>query len=319
MNDFQDPMDAELQQWYRCSKMLSGQMEALVRLLGDAVEIQLRGPAETAPSCVYFLEDLANLVEQTASEVAPGICLERHFLSPRHLREHSPNPPTFFPEQLMQMQQREQLVIKNSEGEEEQFTDVVCFGSREVAAALTLGIDVSVSQLQLTSRCELAALLDPPDAMGRDWSILAVKLNLTDQLPEVDSTGMSLSRTDQLLAEWALQSPDTASIGRLCTILEEMDRCDARDVLYRTVPLYLFAPLPTYESHTVQPNSPDTVPSSQSEGATNGHNGEDEDGESSGGGAGGKSELHDSGLVVSSSTNSSSLVVDPVSSSIPRQ
>jgi hypothetical protein len=57
-----------------------------------------------------------------------------------------------------------------------------------------LGVDVSVSQLQLSARCELAALLDPADRMGRDWSILAVKLNLTDQLPEVDSTGQSLSR-----------------------------------------------------------------------------------------------------------------------------
>lgn len=68
-----------------------------------------------------------------------------------------------------------------------------------------MGIDVSVSQLQLSTRSELAALLDPPDAMGRDWSILAVKLNLTDQMPEVDLTGQCLSRTDQLLAEWALQ------------------------------------------------------------------------------------------------------------------
>lgn len=64
-------------------------------------------------------------------------------------------------------------------------------------------------------------------------SILAVKLNLTDQLPEVDSTGQSLSRTDQLLAEWALQCPETATVGRLCTVLEELGRQDARDALYR--------------------------------------------------------------------------------------
>lgn len=95
----------------------------------------------------------------------------------------------------------------------------------------------------------MAALLDPPDKFGRDWSILAVKLNLTDQLPEVDSTGQSLSRTDQLLAEWALQAPETASIGRLCSILEEMGRADARDLLFRTVPLYLFANLD--ENHVI--------------------------------------------------------------------
>lgn len=64
---------------------------------------------------------------------------------------------------------------------------------------------------------------------------MAVKLNLTDQLPEVDSTGQSLSRTDQLLAEWALQSPETATVGRLCIILDELGRQDAKDALYRFI------------------------------------------------------------------------------------
>ncbi|KAI6241190.1 Non-specific serine/threonine protein kinase [Aphelenchoides fujianensis] len=243
MHDFQDPLDAELVQYLGCSRMSSGQLESLVRLHGDAVEIQVRGPSSMSASCVYFLEDIANLVEQTASEVAPGIALERHFLSPRHLKEHRAQPASFPPEEIMAMQQRESLSIRNTDGDEELFTDVVCFGSRDVAAVLTLGVDVSVSQLQLAARCELAALLDPPDSMGRDWSILAVKLNLTDSMPEVDSTGQSLSRTDQLLAEWALQQPESASIGTLCRVLEEMGRQDARDVLYRCVPLYIFAPL----------------------------------------------------------------------------
>jgi hypothetical protein len=146
--------------------MISGKMEALIRLQGDAVEIQVRGPSDLSASCVYFLEDVANLVEQTCNEVAPGISLERHFLSPQHLREHRLQPATFPPEEIMAMQQRESLSIRNSDGEEELFTNVVCFGSREVAAVLTLGVDVSVSQLQLTARCELAALLDPPDKFG---------------------------------------------------------------------------------------------------------------------------------------------------------
>uniref|UniRef100_A0A7I4Y1A2 Non-specific serine/threonine protein kinase n=1 Tax=Haemonchus contortus TaxID=6289 RepID=A0A7I4Y1A2_HAECO len=243
MHDFQDPMDADLIQWAGCSKMSSGQMEALVRIRGDAVEVQVRGPAERATSCFYFLEDVVNLVEQTASEVAPGIGLERHFLSPKALQEHHKNPPSFPPEAMMAMQQQESLTVKGTHDEEELFTDVVCFGSREVARLLTLGIDVGVADLSITTRCELAALLDPPDAMGRDWSILAVKLHLTDQVPEVDSTGQSLSRTDQLLAEWAIQQPEHATVGRLCEILAELGRSDARDTLYRTVPLYLFAPL----------------------------------------------------------------------------
>lgn len=40
MHDFQDPMDADLMQWAGCSKMSSGQMEALVRIRGDAVEVR---------------------------------------------------------------------------------------------------------------------------------------------------------------------------------------------------------------------------------------------------------------------------------------
>jgi death-associated protein kinase len=216
-------------------------MEALVRLNGDAVEIQVRGPPKMAPSCIYFLEDIAGVIEQTTTEIAPGISLERHFLSPKHLREHVSNPANFPPETIMSMQQKESLSIINSDGEEELFTDVVCFGSRAVAAMLTLGIDMSVSQLTLPSRCELAALLDPPDAMGRDWSILAVKLNLAETLPEVDSTGQSISQTDQLISEWSIKCPETATVGKFCAILEEMGRSDARDALYRTVPLYMFA------------------------------------------------------------------------------
>lgn len=79
--------------------------------------------------------------------------------------------------------------------------------------------------------------------MGRDWSILAVKLNLAETLPEVDSTGQSISQTDQLISEWSIKSPETATVGKFCAILEEMGRPDARDALYRTVPLYMFAPL----------------------------------------------------------------------------
>uniref|UniRef100_A0A915D171 Death domain-containing protein n=1 Tax=Ditylenchus dipsaci TaxID=166011 RepID=A0A915D171_9BILA len=222
MRDFQDPMDAELNQWQGCSKMCSGQMEALVRLHGDAVEVQVRGPAEMAPSCVYFLEDIANLVEQTASEVAPGISIERHFLSPKHLKDHKPAPATFPPEEIMAMQQRESLKIQNSQGEEEMFTDVVCFGSRDVAAVLTLGIDVSVSQLQLASRCELASLLDPPEPMGRDWSILAVKLNLEDQqIAEVDSTGLSCVLYWRKWAGWMLGMLYTEQSPSTCSPIEE--------------------------------------------------------------------------------------------------
>ena len=84
---------------------------------------------------------------------------------------------------------------------------------------LQLGIDMCVEQLSITTRRQLAELLDPSDAMGRDWSILAVRLGLTEQLPDVDLSGAQLSRTDQVLAEWALTKPLEANVGRLLRTL----------------------------------------------------------------------------------------------------
>uniref|UniRef100_A0AC35TVH6 Non-specific serine/threonine protein kinase n=1 Tax=Rhabditophanes sp. KR3021 TaxID=114890 RepID=A0AC35TVH6_9BILA len=243
IHDFHDPMDGDITQWTSCSKLNSGTMEAMIKLKGDAIEILVRGPPETDTSCFFFMEDIANMIEHTAFELCPGIPLERHFFSPKHLKEHRPHPATFGPEVIMQMQLNEQVSIKSSDDEEESFYDVVCFGSEVVASTLILGVDVSISNLKMASRCELASLLDPADSMGRDWSILAVKLNMTDQIESVDSTGQVLSRTDQLLCEWALHSPETATVGRLCTILAELGRKDARDALFRTVPLYSYSTL----------------------------------------------------------------------------
>ncbi|PIC52897.1 hypothetical protein B9Z55_002818 [Caenorhabditis nigoni] len=262
INDYQPAKDTQLQQWSECSKLVTQDREAVIRMVGDAVEIRARGPSETATSMFYFMEDLINLVEHAAAEVGPGISLERHFISPKHLKEHREHPALFPPEAMMEMQQRESLSVKGTQDEEELFTDVVCFGSRDVARHLTLGIDVGVADLQMASRCELACLLDPPHAMGRDWSILAVKLQLTDQVPDVDSTGQSLSRTDQLLNEWAIHHPEQASVGNLCRILVELGRCDAGDALYRTVPLYVFAPLE--EQYLLETNDSGVVSSCHS-------------------------------------------------------
>jgi hypothetical protein len=82
-------------------------------------------------------------------------------------------------------------------------------------------VDTPVTALSFAARSELASLLDAPDSLGRDWSILAVKLGLMEQLPEVDSSsGKCLSRTDQLLSEWAMRSPEYSTVGKLCSVLK---------------------------------------------------------------------------------------------------
>lgn len=245
MQEFQDPVDADLTQWRNCSKVCSGQMEGVLSLYGkdQSVEIKVRGPQEMSPSCFYFMEDLANIVEQTVGEVAPGLPLERHFLSPRDLSDHSLTVSVYPPDIVMDMQVREKVTMRNANETEEKFLDVVCFGSKEVAVALTLGVDLPITQVPLHARRELAALLDPSDAMGRDWSILAVKLGLMEALPEVDNSGPLVSKTDQILAEWALQNPHLATVGALIGWLKTLERADALSILYKTVPLYMFAPI----------------------------------------------------------------------------
>ncbi len=68
----------------------------------------------------------------------------------------------------------------------EAFTDLVCFGSDEIAEFLTLGPDLHISHLSIHTRRLIASKLDPPDPMGRDWCLLAVSLGLQDTLPRLD-------------------------------------------------------------------------------------------------------------------------------------
>lgn len=116
-------MDAELMQWRDCSKLCSGRMEALVSLarIGSqrepCVELIVRGPQDEAASCFYFMEDMANLIEQTASDVAPGLPIERHLLSAKQLAAHEPGPSlaVYSPDAVMDMQRNERVNITSSQ------------------------------------------------------------------------------------------------------------------------------------------------------------------------------------------------------------
>lgn len=161
MQEFHDPMEAELSQYLGISKISSGKMEAIINLhnKGQAIEIKVRGPNDQGASCFYFMEDLVALVDETVAEVAPGLPLERHFLSPRDLSSHSSTPSTYPPSSLMEMQLNRRTTLKsnsssneNEKDEEETFLNVCCFGAKDVALSLTLGIDLPISQLPIYAR-----------------------------------------------------------------------------------------------------------------------------------------------------------------------
>lgn len=179
---------------------------------------------------------------------------------------------------------------------EEAFVDVVCFGSKEAAMSLTLGVDLPISQLPLHARRELAMLLDPPDSMGRDWSILAVTLGLTEHLPEVDSVGPVISRTDQILASWALSDP-LPTVGLLCSKLKELGRKDGVDTVCKCVSLYLLA-VPIDDILVQNNNGLDNLNDSSDSGHPKSNDSKESEQQAS--------PLHDSGVICSNinSTNS---------------
>ncbi|VDP13971.1 unnamed protein product [Soboliphyme baturini] len=215
--EFKDPSEATLSQWRGCSRLISGGMEGILSVFGAdrGIEVKVRGLAEQSKNCFYFLEDLVSIVEHTVAEMAPGLMIE--------------------------MQLNEHINVRSTDDGDESFVDVVCFGCTEIAVALKLCVDVPISCIAVNTRRELAALLDPQDSMGRDWRILAVKLGLTSQLPDVDCSGPQLSKTDQVLNEWSLQNLSNATIGALLRCLKEIGRQDAIDVLCRSVPLYMLS------------------------------------------------------------------------------
>lgn len=52
------------------------------------MEIQVRGPRGTSAQCFALLSVILDTMDATIELVAPGMLLERHWLSPSQLREY---------------------------------------------------------------------------------------------------------------------------------------------------------------------------------------------------------------------------------------
>ena len=74
-----------------------------------------------------------------------------------------------------------------------------------------------ISAISTLTRQMLCQLLDPTDPMGRDWCLLAVRLEMVDKVPKLE-TGSSgaehpvartSSQTARILDEWERNSSST--------------------------------------------------------------------------------------------------------------
>jgi len=81
----------------------------------------------------------------------------------------------------------------------------------QVAEVVVLGGDLPTSELPPACMQVLSRLLDPPDPLGRDWCLLAVKLGLGHKIALLDNEYTS-SKTCALLDLWAKNKD--ATIGK---------------------------------------------------------------------------------------------------------
>ena len=233
----------ELYQWYHGSKFCSGEMECMMSMeeKDQVIELKARGPVELKTTLFYFLDDMCNMLEQIFNDICPGLQLDKYLMSVTHLQEHTKELMVYDINRVMLMQISGKTTLKLDEERNEEWLDLACFGSREVQATMTLGIDLHISHLTIHARRKLSMLLDSPDPMGRDWCLLAVALGLADKLPLLDVQNRDdESKTDKTLEEWSKDS--NATIGELLNKVKELCRQDALDVVLASGPLFRVFP-----------------------------------------------------------------------------
>ncbi|XP_073696330.1 death-associated protein kinase 1 [Garra rufa] len=234
--------------WSGGARVGLGGAEALVLLVnhGQGVEVQLRGPDSDPGRCYALLDTLCGMAEGLLAATLPGLLTARHYLSPQQLREHHGPVMLYQPRDFFRAQARGENALSNTMGGyRESFVSIVALGCIQVYKQGSLGGEVPVAEVSHLARRKLCRLLDPPDALGKDWCLLAMNLGLselaakyssgTNGTPPADPLSLP-SPTATLLQEWS-QRPDS-SIGVLLAKLRELGRRDAADFLLRAAPVF---------------------------------------------------------------------------------
>ena len=106
----------------------------------------------------------------------------------------------------------------------------------------TLITEFKVNDLDVLTRQQLCALLDPPDQFGFDWCMLSIKLNLTEKLPILDSKKKPFTSPTWRLLEEFSKEPD-CSLRLLLGKLAELNKKNAIELLLKSLPLIRIIPV----------------------------------------------------------------------------
>ena len=170
--------------------------------------------------------------------MCPGESVEKHILSCHDLGRHSDLVHVYAPKDIISALDSEgfDATVENPETSEdgqkivENMGDLICFGSQEVRiwfgfckelrepripyqirSLLLPGTLLHISSISTLTRQSLCALLDPEDALGRDWCLLAVRMGLIEKVPKLEGARRGQSQMGKLLDEWERQP--ASSIG----------------------------------------------------------------------------------------------------------
>lgn len=247
-----EDFDGDIHLWSNGAKVSQADTEAMVLLVnhGQGVEIRVRGHTSERAKCYALLDTICSITENLLSSTLPGLLTARYYLSPQQLREHHAPIMVYQPRDFFRAQvQRETSLTNTMGGYRESFSSILAFGCVEVYQQGIVGRELHISDVPLLARRKLCRMLDPPDAMGKDWCLLAMNLGLTDLvakhsagtpngIPDSDSQHAELqpSPTAALLREWSGRADST--VGVLMTKLRELGRRDAADFILKASPVF---------------------------------------------------------------------------------
>ncbi|XP_046431964.1 death-associated protein kinase 1-like isoform X1 [Neodiprion fabricii] len=238
-----DPRDSDLYQWWRGSKLCVGACESIVTLEEEDqgyIEVRVRGPRGTSRQCAGLFNVILDALDTTVEIVAPGMLLEKHWLSPSQLRDydeviHSWEPATFL-SALIDLSLDEAIMKNPFNGQQESIWEIVGFGLSLNHETIS-GTRLPVKQIKASVQRRLAQMLDPPESHGRDWCLLAVRLGLGDRVAQFDST------TDSPTLRLLNCAGTDSTVGSLVQQLQALGREDAAQLLLSHTPTHYMSTL----------------------------------------------------------------------------
>ncbi|XP_014603948.1 PREDICTED: death-associated protein kinase 1-like isoform X4 [Polistes canadensis] len=236
-----DPSNSDLYQWWRGSKLCVGPCESIVTFEEEeqsCIEIRVRGPCGSSAQCFGLFSVILDAVNATLDLVAPGMLLEKHWLSPSQLQGYSDVIHSWEPATIVSAlidKNLEEAILKNPiNNQEESIWDIVGCGLPMMENCLP-GTRQLLKSIKPAVKRRLAEMLDPPDHHGRDWCLLAVRLGLGDRVAQLDST------VDSPTLRLLNCAGTDCTVSSLIQQLRALDRGDAVHLLLSHTPVYILS------------------------------------------------------------------------------